>query len=295
MQKLLKQYGMMMRHDLMVSICCITYNQERFIGQAIESFMMQQTDFQFEIVIGNDCSKDGTAAVVESFIEKYPGKIRMLTNEKNVGCHHNMINTLKVCKGKYIALCEGDDYWTDPNKLQKQVDFLENNPEYIICCHYTKVVDTDNNTLYVNPKPSPLVHTYYDLLTGKQEETKTATVLYHNVPEVHQLFQKPWYFACFAGDKMLKLYATFNTGLSIYVMPEVMSCYRNHVDGIWSMIKVESRMEMMISDFNLIIKHFSYPAFQKKKLLLLYVKRYILFELARFRIRKAYDTVKYLL
>ncbi|MDB5111148.1 MAG: hypothetical protein JWR05_1637 [Mucilaginibacter sp.] len=283
------------KEDLMVSVCCTTYNQKQFITQTVESFLMQQTNFQFEIVIGDDYSTDGTSEVLKSFIEKYPAKIKVISAGKNVGPYQNMIDTVKACKGKYLALCDGDDYWTDPHKLQKQVDFLEQNPQYIICCHYTRVVDTEGKTIHVDPNPLPLVHSYHDLLIGKQEETKTATVVYHNIPEVHQLFQKPWYFDCFAADKLLKLYATFNTGRKIYVMPEVMSCYRVHVSGLWSGIRYEARMEKMISDFNLIIKQFSYRGIQKKRLLLLYIKRYILFEMGRLRIRKVYNTVKYLL
>ncbi|WP_157740840.1 glycosyltransferase family 2 protein [Mucilaginibacter xinganensis] len=285
----------MIKKDLIVSICCITYNHEQFIAQAVDSFMMQKTDFKFEIVIGNDCSTDGTCGVLTMLQEKYPGFITVLPAEKNVGCHLNMVNTLKACKGKYIALCEGDDFWTDPFKLQKQVDFLNNNPEYIICCHYTRVIDMNDNTLYVHPSPKPLVYSYYDLLCGKQEETKTATVLYHNLPEVYELYNKPWYFNCYAGDKMLKLFATFATGRKIYVIPEVMSCYRNHTGGIWSMIRDDSRMEMVISDFNLITQKFDYHGIHKRKLLLLYIQRYILFELRRWRIGKIYNTVKYLI
>lgn len=284
-----------MNNDLMVSVCCTTYNHKPFIAQTIESFLMQQTNFQFEIVVGDDCSTDGTSAVLETFREKYPTKVKVLSPPQNIGAHRNMINTANACKGKYLALCDGDDYWTDPYKLQKQVDFLEQNPEYIICCHYTRVIDINNNTIHVDPKPVPLVYTYYDLLVGKQVETKTATVVYHNIPAVNQVFQQPWYIKCYAGDKLLKLFATFNTGRKIYVIPEVMSCYRNHTGGIWSMIRNDARMEMMISDFNLIIKTFSYRAVHKKRLLLLYIKKYLLFELKRFRVLKAYNTMKYLL
>jgi len=279
----------------MVSICCITYNHVNFLANAVESFMMQHANFEFEVVIGDDCSTDGTADLAKSFVEKYPEKVKFTTTQKNQGSHYNLINTLKYCTGKYIALCEGDDYWTDSHKLQKQVDFLEQNPDYIICCHYTRVIDENNNTLYVHPKPVPLVHTYHDLLAGKQEETKTATVIYRNVPGVHQLFHRSWFFSCYAGDKIFKLFATHQTGHKIYVMPEVMSCYRNHVGGIWSMINTQVRMERMISDFNLIIENFTYPALQKKRLLLLYIKRYLIFELSRFKLRKVYNTVKYLL
>ncbi|GAC1562291.1 MAG: hypothetical protein NVS3B13_34710 [Mucilaginibacter sp.] len=286
---------MMTENDVIVSICCITYNHKPFIGQTIEGFLMQKTNFQFEIVIGDDCSTDGASEIIREYKEKYPDRINLIARDKNVGAHENMRNVIKACTGKYIALCDGDDYWTDPEKLQKQVDFLEQNAEYIMCCHYTRVIDTDYNTLHVEPNPVPLEHTYHDVLTGKQTETKTATVVYHNIPEVNEIFDEPWYFDFFAVDKLLKIFATYKTGRKIYVMPQVMSCYRNHIGGIWSMVKTEVRQEMVISDFNLIIKHFTYKGLQRKKLLLLYLKRDILFELRRFRIRKAYNTLKYLL
>jgi len=281
--------------EIVVSICCITYNHEKFIAQAIDSFLMQQTNFRFEIIIGDDCSTDDTLLIINQFSVRYPGKIKVLTSPENIGIHRNFIRCVEACKGTYIALCEGDDYWTDNYKLQKQVDFLKSNPGYIMCCHYTRVITADNKTIYAHPKPIPLTHTYYDLLAGKQEETKTATVLYCNLPIVHSLFLSKLFFNCYAGDKIFKLYATFRTGQKIYVMPEIMSCYRNHEGGIWSMINANTRMKRMISDFNLIIRNFSYPSLQRRKLLSLYIKRYLVFELSNLQIRKAYNTVKYLL
>lgn len=286
-----------MKKDLipMVSICCITYNHKKFISQAVNSFLMQKTNFDFDIIIGDDCSNDGTFEILKSFSDKYPDKIKLVWSEKNMGVHANMANCLKFCKGKYIAICEGDDYWTDPLKLQKQVDFLESNPSYVICCHYTRVINEEGKTLYVHPNPVPLEHTYFDLLAGKQEETKTATVLYRNIPGFDQLFTTSWFMDCYAGDKIFKLFATYYTGGKIFVIPQVMSCYRNHSGGIWSMINAKVRMERMISDFNLIINHFTYPALQKKKLLVLYIRRYLLFELRHKQVRKAFNTVKFLL
>lgn len=281
--------------EIMVSVLCITYNHEKFISEAIRSFLMQKTNFKFEIIIGDDCSTDKTQSIIKFYSETYPGRIKLIASPTNLGTHKNLINCVKQCRGRYIALCEGDDYWTNENKLQKQVDFLENNADFVICCHYHKVINVNNKTLYVHPNPTPLIHTYADLLAGKQEETKTATVVYRNIPETHQLFAAPWFFECFAGDKMFKLWATQHTGGKIYVIPEVMSCYRNHEGGVWSMIDAKARMEMVISDFNLIIKNFTYSAIAKKRLLLLYIKRYLLFELQNKRFRKAYETVKYLL
>lgn len=121
----------------------ITYNHEEYIAQAIEGVLMQKTDFPFELVIGEDCSTDRTREIVLDYQKKYPEIIRVITSDKNVGMHKNGLRTNKACRGKYIAFCEGDDYWTDPLKLQKQVDFLERHPD------------------------CGLVHTEYDVLIDK--------------------------------------------------------------------------------------------------------------------------------
>jgi glycosyltransferase involved in cell wall biosynthesis len=278
-----------------VSICCITYNHKKFISQAINSFLMQETNFHFDIIVADDCSNDGALDILKTFSDKYPDKIKLISTEKNLGTHGNLMNCLKFCTGKYIAICEGDDYWTDPLKLQKQVDFLENNSSYVICCHYTRVINENGKTLYVHPNPVPIEHTYYDLLAGRQEETKTATVVYRNTLGIHQLFTTSWFTNCYAGDKIFKLFATSYTGGKIFVMPQVMSCYRNHSGGVWSMISTKTRMERTVSDFYLIINHFTYPALQKRRLLMLYVRRYLLFELRNRQVRKAFNTVKFLL
>lgn len=110
-----------------VSICCITYNHEQYISEAINSFLMQETNFPFEIVIGEDCSTDNTRKIVEKYKEMYPNIIKLIVSENNVGAQANLQRTMEACIGEYIAGCEGDDYWTDKNKLQIQKDFLENN------------------------------------------------------------------------------------------------------------------------------------------------------------------------
>lgn len=118
------------KKNIVVSICMITYNHENFIREAIEGVLMQKTDFPIELIIGEDCSTDNTRSIVLEYAAKYPDIIRPLLPDKNLGVTRNFFETLQSATGKYIALCEGDDYWTDPNKLQKQVDFLEANDEY---------------------------------------------------------------------------------------------------------------------------------------------------------------------
>ncbi len=113
-----------------VSIIIITYNHESFIAQAIESVLKQKTNFPFEIIIGEDCSSDKTKIIVEKYSNLHLNQIKLITSTNNVGIIANELRCLKKAQGDYICFLEGDDYWTDPYKLQKQVDFLENNPEY---------------------------------------------------------------------------------------------------------------------------------------------------------------------
>ncbi|MDD2284078.1 MAG: glycosyltransferase [Paludibacter sp.] len=112
-----------------VSVYMITYNHEPYIAQAIEGVLIQETDFSIELVIGEDCSTDRTREIVLEYQKKHPDIIRVITSEKNVGAKKNGNRTRPLCRGKYIAFCEGDDYWHHPKKLQKQVDYLEAHPE----------------------------------------------------------------------------------------------------------------------------------------------------------------------
>ena len=130
---------------MILSVVIVTYNHERFIAQALDSVLIQKVDFDYEIVIGDDCSTDNTGNILIEYQKRYPGKIRLLLHERNLGLYgrFNFIESFKVCRGRYVALLDGDDYWTDPCKLQKEVDFLETNPDY-------GMVHGDVNHLYQN-------------------------------------------------------------------------------------------------------------------------------------------------
>jgi len=145
--------------DIMVSICCITYNHERYIRDAIEGFLMQKTNFKYEILIHDDASTDDTANIIREYEKRFPDLIKPIYQKENQyskGASVVIEYVLKKVKGKYIALCEGDDYWTNPYKLQKQVDFLEKNQKFSMCFHNVKVVDENKNILLnhvqFNPK-----------------------------------------------------------------------------------------------------------------------------------------------
>lgn len=136
--------------EVLVSISCITYNHSAYIRQCLDGMLMQQTTFGFEILIHDDCSTDGTDDIIREYASKYPQIIKPLFEEENQYQQGKPIGTavwnLPRAKGKYIAICEGDDYWTDPLKLQKQVDFMEANPEYVLCCHRYKIYNQNDGT-----------------------------------------------------------------------------------------------------------------------------------------------------
>jgi hypothetical protein len=114
----------------LVSVCMITYNHAPFIARAIEDVLQQKTNFPFELVIGEDCSTDGTRDIVLQYEKQYPDVIRVIALAKNIGLVKNLCQTEKACRGQYVAYCEGDDYWHNAQKLQQQVDFLERHSDY---------------------------------------------------------------------------------------------------------------------------------------------------------------------
>lgn len=128
-----------------ISVCLITYNHENYISECIEGILNQKTDCSYEIVIGEDKSTDSTFKICREYKLKYPSKIKLLEREQNLGMNRNWELTLNECEGEYIAICEGDDYWIDSYKLQKQVDFLEGNQEYGLVHSDANVLDTKKN------------------------------------------------------------------------------------------------------------------------------------------------------
>ena len=208
-----------------VSICCITYNQEKYIGKSIESMLMQQTDFDFEIVIGEDCSTDSTLSILLNYQQKNPGKINILPRTGNLGVRKNFLDTLLNCKGEYIAICEGDDYWTDPLKLQKQVDFMDANRGYNLCFHNNQIIyeDTGKSDLS-NDADQPLTTDIYDLIDHWY--IMTCSMLFRNIIKEYP----SWFTSVFNTDYALQMILMAPGGKVGYI-PEVMGVYRKHTAG----------------------------------------------------------------
>ena len=134
-------------NQIKVSVIVLTYNHEKYIREALDSILMQQTSYQFEILIGDDASTDGTSDIVCEYEKKYPDIVHAYIRENNLGATDNLYRLLEVAKGEYIASCEGDDYWTDPYKLQTQIDYLDCHPYIMGCTHLCHIVDEDRNEL----------------------------------------------------------------------------------------------------------------------------------------------------
>lgn len=160
--------------DPKLSVILITYNHEKYIRRALDSVLSQETDFPFEVVIGDDCSPDDTKNIIKEYRNNYPEQIRLVHREKNTGRPTlNVYETTMKCRGEYLAYLEGDDYWTDTKKLQKQVDFLESHPEYIACTHAHRMID-DNNEYITDPETLKISDMYKWSGKFTMEDFKTS-------------------------------------------------------------------------------------------------------------------------
>jgi glycosyltransferase involved in cell wall biosynthesis len=173
--------------EIMVSICCIAYNHEKYISDAINGFLLQETNFKYEILIHDDASTDHTADIIREYSKKYPDTIHAFFQNENQYSKKIKILANFVyphAKGKYIALCEGDDYWTDKNKLQFQVDFLENNRNYMGIAHNVKYYNDPDNEKNINEefygKNEDTVFTIKNLIKGECVIAHTCSFVYRN-------------------------------------------------------------------------------------------------------------------
>ena len=149
--------------DVKLTVLCPTYNHEKFIARALNGFIRQKTNFKFEVIVADDASTDRTQEIIREYAEKHPDLIKPLLREKNIGAIMNFQDMIKNIPTEYVALCEGDDYWTDENKLQIQVDWLDAHPEYSACFHPVRVLFEDKSkTSELNPSPVPSVHGFYN-------------------------------------------------------------------------------------------------------------------------------------
>ena len=213
-------------NSVVVSVLMITYNQEKYIAKAIEGVLMQETDFSFELIISNDASTDSTMDVVGNLVKSHPGGnlIKCFDHKINMGMKSNFVFSLNQCVGRYIAMCDGDDYWTDPAKLQKQVDFLEAKEDYSLCFHQTITLYEDGTELLYNNFTEDTQFEFLDLV--QRPFISTVSSLFKNPNPL------PAWFAGIASDWPLFLHVASQGKL--YYMKDCMAVYRRHSEGVWS-------------------------------------------------------------
>lgn len=237
----------------LVSIVMITYGHEQFIKQSVMGVLNQETNFEIELIIANDCSPDNTAAVVDNIINTHPKgrQIRFINRESNVGMTPNFIDALNQCKGKYVALCEGDDYWIDNQKLQFQVDFLESNPDFSVCFHSIyELIDGKQEFLKVNYSPTDGVYSLEDLAREGNFIPTLSVVFRNNL--VNNL--PDWFAKCPLGDYVLHL---LNGQFGKYKgFDKPMAVYRRHEGGVYSMIALDKKIIMLVDTLSELMKHF---------------------------------------
>lgn len=210
----------------MVSVAMLAYNHENFIVEAIESVLMQKTDHSIQLVIAEDGSKDDTRAILLEFQNKFPDKIKLILQNKNVGSQLNNMTLLTNLEGKYIAALEGDDYWTDPLKLQKQVDFLESNIEYSMVCHNAQII-------YEGGEKK---ETIFSKRTTDSEISMQEILNDWTIPTASMVFRKKcienlpkWFGDIYSGDFTLAL--LFRHFGKVFFLNEMMSVYRVNYSG----------------------------------------------------------------
>jgi glycosyltransferase involved in cell wall biosynthesis len=240
-----------------VSVCIVTYNHAKYIAQTLECALMQQTDFDYEILIGEDDSSDGTREICKEYASKYPDKIRLFLNDrKNVifidgkpTGRWNFFNLLKNADGKYIALCEGDDYWTSSNKLQEQADFLDNHSECSICFHDVEMVDGRGQFMSVmSPRRIREIYTLDDLL--KENFIPTCSVLFRQ----GLLTPYPdWLYTFPVADWSLHILNAHYGNIGY--IHKVMGVYRNHGEGIWNSLKEITKIKNNLKMYRLLGKY----------------------------------------
>lgn len=210
-----------------VSVIMITYNQQQFIEDAVRSVLKQKTQYNYELIIADDASTDKTGEIVEELMLANPNKIKYLRREQNMGLQNNFLDAYKKARGKYVAICEGDDFWCSRHKIERQVNFMETHPDYTVCFH--RVINfyiDDNSKSLSNPKQKKSI-TLEDL--SKSNVITNLSVMYRKLNNE----KLPDWLTCIKlfDYGMHSIHSSYG---KIGFIKYPMAVYRRHSGGIWS-------------------------------------------------------------
>lgn len=219
--------------EVKVQVVCVTYNQKDYIKEALDSFLMQKTNFKFEVLVGDDCSTDGTSEIVAEYARKYPDIIKHIRRNPNMGCLANFMDLCENVTAPYAAFCDGDDYWTDENKLQKQFDFMEKNKDVNVCAHRVSVNISEDDSLYDYYKKL----NFQTPLKAPCAKKITIQEIIQSLPQTSSIFIRwkkikfpKWAKKGIAGDFTIVCLQLGDK--NAYILNESMSCYRKNATGV---------------------------------------------------------------
>lgn len=236
-----------------VSVSLLAYNHEAYIEQSVRSALAQRTNFDFEIVVGEDCSTDRTLEILRALQREHPDKIRLLTTDHNLGMIQNSIRSFQACQGEYIALLDGDDYWTAEDKLQKQVDFLDQRPDFAISFHSVLRIYEDGSRppKVMRPDKVGTVFTLEDLMSTNFIPTCSVVLRNGSIDEFPE-----WTYSLNMLDWLMFVIAARHGKIGF--IDEVMAVYRVHGAGIWSSMELLERQTASIDLFERLDPYLEY-------------------------------------
>jgi glycosyltransferase involved in cell wall biosynthesis len=225
-----------MGETMKVSVHLITYNQERYIRQALASALMQETTFPFEVVVGDDQSQDGTSAILREMQAAHPERVRLLPADRHLGMFENGIRTYHACQGEYVAILEGDDFWLWPDKLQRQVEFLDRHPECAVCFHDALVVYEGRDEEHTYCRHDQRAFSTLEDLLHENFLPTSATMFRNRLIDVFPA----WLSELLYGDWVLHIMHARHGAIGY--IDEVLSVYRRHAKGVWTGAPTEARL-----------------------------------------------------
>ena len=281
-----------------VSVWVLTYNHARFIGQCLDSILMQKTDFAFEICLGEDDSSDGTREICQAYAGRYPDIIRLFPRDRKdperLDCEgvwqFNFIETFRACRGSYVAMCDGDDFWTDPLKLQKQVDFLKKHPDCSGCFHKISTVNDAGKCIAPDMGYPPRPREKYDLdyLLRYSNFSPMLSVVFRNRPDI----APDWIRRAPFGDMIVHAGNLLQGDYGF--IDQVMGSYRIHPGGMASGTSRRKNIELTLDVYQMMGRYYGVaqrPAFRKgvRALKFSYLAERLMEKTMPFELKKRFD------